>query len=163
MTETTAAHGEHTTNGIPHGSTSITPHLAVAPAAEAIDFYRDVLGARVIDVTEIGDVVVHAELDFGHGRLTLSEPSPDYDLAAPGEQASYSLGLYLPDVDAVFARAASAGVQVREKPTTFVSGDRFASIIDPFGVRWTLMTRVEDLSDAESARRVAEWAAKQSV
>jgi PhnB protein len=33
-----------------------------------------------------------------------------------------------------------------------MSGDRFASIRDPFGVRWTVMTRVEDLSEEESAR-----------
>lgn len=44
---------------------------------------------------------------------------------------------------------------------TFVSGDRFASILDPFGVRWSVMSRVEDLSEQESARRVAEWAASQ--
>jgi len=36
-----------------------------------------------------------------------------------------------------------------------------ASIRDPFGVRWAVMTRVEDLSADESARRVAEWAAAQ--
>jgi PhnB protein len=45
--------------------------------------------------------------------------------------------------------------------TTWVSGDRYASIRDPFGVRWTVMTRVEDLSAEESERRVAEWAARQ--
>jgi PhnB protein len=28
-------------------------------------------------------------------------------------------------------------------------------------VRWSIMTRVEDLSEAESAQRVADWAAKQ--
>ena len=50
---------------------------------------------------------------------------------------------------------------VREPLTTFVSGDRFASIRDPFGVRWSVMTRVEDLSEEESAARVAAWAAAQ--
>ena len=54
------------------------------------------------------------------------------------------------------------GATVREAPSTFVSGDRFASIRDPFGVRWSIMTRVEDLSDEESAARVAEWAASYS-
>jgi PhnB protein len=47
---------------------------------------------------------------------------------------------------------------VREAATDFVSGDRYASIRDPFGVRWSVMTRVEDLSEAESAARVREWA-----
>ena len=47
----------------------------------------------------------------------------------------------------------------------FVSGDRYATLIDPFGVRWSIMTRIEDLSPEESGARVARWAenlAKQS-
>ena len=158
-----AAHGEHTDHGIPHGSTSLTPFLAVPGAREAIDFYRDVFGARVVDVTEMGGTVVHAVLDFGHGMLQLGEPVPDYHLvAAPsGDDDCYSMGLYCADADAVVARAEAAGAVVREPLTTFVSGDRFASIRDPFGVRWSVMTRVEDLSEEESGRRVAEWAAQQ--
>jgi PhnB protein len=35
-----------------------------------------------------------------------------------------------------------------------VSGDRYASVLDPFGVRWSIMTRIEDLSFEESHRRV---------
>lgn len=157
-----AAHGEHTTRGVPHGSTSLTPFIAVARAAEAVAFYRDVFGARPVGVTEIGGVVVHAELDFGQGRLQLGEPTPEHHLvpAPAGEDDCYSLGLYVEDVDAVLARAEAAGAVVREPATDFVSGDRFASVRDPFGVRWSLMTRVEDLSEQESARRVAEWAAQ---
>ena len=45
--------GAHTTDGRPHGLSSITPFLAIAGAREAIEFYRDVLGARVVDVTEM--------------------------------------------------------------------------------------------------------------
>ena len=73
------------------------------------------------------------------------------------------MGLYVSDVDAVVERAVAAGATVREAPSAFVSGDRFASIRDPFGVRWSVMTRVEDLSDDESARRVADWAASFSA
>ncbi|MER6756500.1 VOC family protein [Micromonospora echinofusca] len=165
MTATSrAADGEHTTNGTPHGATSLTPFLAIPDARGAIDFYRDIFGARVVDVTEMGGAVAHAVLDFGHGLLQLGEPMPDYGLvAAPeGDQDCYSMGLYCPDVDAVVARAEAAGAVVREAPSTFVSGDRFASIRDPFGVRWSVMTRVEDLSEKESARRVAEWAEQQN-
>lgn len=57
-------------------------------------------------------------------------------------------------------KAVAAGATVREPATDFVSGDRFASIRDPFGVRWSLLTRIEDLSDDESAARVAEWSAQ---
>lgn len=160
---TTGVTGTHTTDGVPHGTTTLTPFLAVPRAAEAIEFYRDVFGARVVDVTEMGGVVVHADLDLGHGRLQVGEPSPAYGLVPPpeGDAACYSLGYYCSDVDAVVERAVRAGATVREPVSTFVSGDRFGSIRDPFGVRWSVMTRVEDLSESESARRVAEWAAQQ--
>jgi PhnB protein len=158
---TTGVTGEHTTHGRPNSATSLTPFLAIRGAKEAIDFYRDVFGARVTDVTEFDGLVVHAGLDFGLGILQIGEPSPDYGLvpAPAGDADCYSIGIYVPDVDTVPARAVAAGATVREEPSTFVSGDRFSSVRDPFGVRWSIMTRVEDLSEEESAARVAEWAA----
>lgn len=153
--------GQYTSNGLPHGSTSLTPFLAIKGAAGAIEFYRSVFGARVVDVTEFGGLVVHADLDFGNGRMQLGEPTPDYGLVPPpdGEVDCYSMGLYCADVDAVVAAAVEAGATVREAPSDFFSGDRFASIRDPYGVRWSILSRVEDLSEEESVRRVAEWAA----
>lgn len=160
---TTGVTGTYTTDGLPHGVTSLTPFITVQGAAEAIEFYQNVFGARLIDKTEFGGVIAHAEIDFGTGHLQLGEPSEDYGLipAPAGDADCYSLGLYRPNVDEVVAKAVEAGATVREAPSTFVSGDRFASIRDPFDVRWSILTRVEDLSEAESARRVADWAATQ--
>ena len=106
-------------------------------------------------------VIVHAELDFGNGRLQIGESNPDYHIvpAPSGEDDCYSLSLYCDNVDAVVEKALAHGATLRESTSTFVSGDRYASIRDPFGVRWTIMTRVEDLSEEESTRRVADWAA----
>ncbi|GAA1817365.1 VOC family protein [Luedemannella flava] len=157
---TTPADGEYTTNGTPHGATSLTPFLVIPDARGAIGFYRDVFDARVVDVTEMAGRVAHAVLDFGDGLLQLGEPMPDFGLVPPpdGDGACYSLVHYCPDVDDKVARAEAAGAIIREPLATFVSGDRYASIRDPFGVRWAVMTRVEDLSEKESAERVAEWA-----
>jgi uncharacterized glyoxalase superfamily protein PhnB len=162
-----AATGAHTTSGRPNGNTALTPHLVVAPAAAAIAFYRDVLGARVLDVTKFpgSDAVAHAELDFGGlGKLTLSDPLRDYGLVAPdpARGSSFSLALYVPNVDEVVARAVAAGAILREAVATFVSGDRYGTFVDPYGVRWAVMTRVEDVSPEESRRRVAEWAGSQA-
>lgn len=160
-----AATGEHTTGGIPHTFTALTPFLALEDPRGALDFYRDVFGATILGVTEMGGVVVHAELSFpGGGRLQLGAVNPEYHLVAapPGEDDCFSIGLYCEDADAVTARAEGAGATVREPATTFISGDRFSSIRDPFGVRWSIMTRIEDLSEEESARRVEEWAAQNS-
>lgn len=163
---TQPANGEHTTAGRPNGFSSLTPYIAVTGAAAALEFYRHVFSATVVDCTEMPGVdgkpvVVHATLDFGAGRLQIGEVNPDYHLvAAPaGDDDCYSIGLYVPHVDAVVERAVAAGATIREDVTTFVSGDRYGSIRDPYGARWSIMTRVEDLSDEESAERVAAWAA----
>ncbi len=156
-----------TTHGKPEGYTTLTPFLVCRPAAAAITFYRDVFGATEVSRMDGPDgLVMHAELDFGQGRLQLGDPMADYGLVAPTtweqDQVSSSTCIYVADVDAVFAAAVAAGATVREQPATFVTGDRFASIYDPFGHRWAIMTRVEDVSPQEAERRLADWAASQS-
>jgi PhnB protein len=167
MCEIAPATGRYTNNEMPHGATSLTPHIVVTPAGEAMEFYRDVFDARILDVTRLpgSDRVAHALLDFGAGMLTLSDPMESYGLVAgdPALGATYSLALYVPNVDEVTATAKTHGATIREPAMTFVSGDRFASILDPFGLRWSMMTRVEDLSPEESAQRVAAWAAAQQA
>lgn len=153
------------TRTIPTGYTTLTPFVVVSPAAAAIDWYVDVFGATVVDrldgpEREDGPALVgQAELDFGTGRLQLSDPLPAFGLSAPSVDAPThgSIVIYVDEVDAVVARAEAKGATIREAPADFVSGDRYASIVDPFGQRWAVMTRVEDLEPAESIRRVHEW------
>ena len=154
------------TNGRPEGYTTLTPFLVCSPAAEAIAFYEAVFGASVVSRMDGPDgSVMHAELDLGLGRLQLSDPNDEYGLVAPtgpaDDKVSGSTCIYVADVDAVFDTAVERGATVREKPSTFVTGDRFASIYDPFGHRWAVMTKVEDVSQEEAERRLAEWAATQ--
>lgn len=148
-------------NGKPDGYTALTPFLVCSPGRDAVDWYVEVFGATVTERMDgPGGSVLHAELDLGDGRLQLADPSEQYDLVAPAAapSASSSTCLYVADVDAVFAAAVERGATVREQPSTFVTGDRFASVVDPFGHRWAVMTRVEDVTPEESRRRLAEWA-----
>ncbi|MEK3786324.1 VOC family protein [Paenibacillus sp. FSL K6-1230] len=159
--------GQYTTNGKPNSYTTLTPFIVVDRPAEAIAFYEAVFEATAKSVTEFGEegnkIIVHAELDFGNGFLQLGAASPAYGLveAPGGGQACYSMGIYVPDVDHTSELAVAHGATVREPVASFVSGDRFCSILDPYGVRWSIMTRVEDLSEEESYRRVAEWSEQQ--
>ena len=146
---------------IPEGYTSLTPFLVVDGAADAIEFYTSVFGATLIEKMDArGGKIAHAELDFGNGRLQLSDPSVDFKLEAPESRdtVTHSMVLYCTDVDDVVTRATKAGANVREEPQTFVTGDRFASFTDPFGQRWSVMTRVEEVDAQERDRRLAEWA-----
>ncbi|GAC78667.1 PhnB protein [Gordonia malaquae] len=158
---TAAVTGEHTVDGRPNGYTSLTPFVAVTGAASAITFYQRVFGATLVSSNEYGGVVVHADLDFGAGRLQLGEVNPEYHLVAgpSGDDACFTLAVYVTDVDQTVERAVAEGSVIREPASQFASGDRYASIRDPYGIRWSVMTRTVDLSDEESAQRVADWAA----
>lgn len=153
-----------TTDGRPEGYHSITPFIVCTDATGAIAFYQEVFDAELISRNVGPDgAVMHAELRIGDSMLQLADPQPDHGLAAPDPQAvSASLALYVADVDDTYARAVRAGATVREEPDTFVTGDRFASVIDPYGRRWAIMTRVEEVSRTEAERRVQEWVWAQS-
>lgn len=159
----TGVTGEYTKNGTPNGYSAITPFIVVNNPAEAITFYEIVFGAKAKSVTDVGvdgnSMIIHADIDFGNGYLQLGAANSTYRLVLPpgGGDVCYSLGIYVQDVDHTFSLAVANGATVREQPANFVSGDRYCSIIDPFGIRWSIMTRVEDISEEESYRRVAEW------
>lgn len=149
---------------VPAGYTSLTPYYCCAGADRAIDFYTSVFGARVVQRTDGPDgTVAHAELELDAGRMQLSDPAPDHNLVAPtgGDQVSRSTVLYCLDVDAVHAAAVERGAKSYGPPDTFVTGDRYAAILDPFGHRWAIMTRVEDVDPAEAERRINDWLASQ--
>jgi PhnB protein len=65
------------------------------------------------------------------------------------------LSLYVEDVDAIYARALKEGAKVlgNMKPKDQFHGDRSGSLTDPFGHRWTIMTRIEDVSFPEMQKR----------
>ena len=70
-----------------------------------------------------------------------------------------SLMFYMPDVDRVFAQAlAAGGTQFRAVQDQFY-GDRSGTLVDPFGIMWTIATHVEDLSAEEVNRRMAAMGA----
>lgn len=152
-----------TVNPIPAGYHSITCFLAVPDANKAIDFYSEVFGAELITRNDLPDgQAAHAELKIGDSTLQLGMPIPDNGVLAPnGDWVHTSIVHYCPDTDAAVARAVERGARCVEEPQTFVTGDRFGVLIDPFGHRWAVMTKVEDVSREEAERRVNEWLATQ--
>jgi PhnB protein len=150
----------------PSGYTSLTPYLVVDGAARAIDFYTATFGATLVSRNDGPDgTVAHAELQFPTGRLQLSDPLPDMNLIPPDRTnaVNHSYVLYCDDVDRVWQAAVDAGATPFEEPSTFVTGDRFASLLDPFGHRWAILTRVEDVDPEEAERRVNAWLAEQGA
>lgn len=148
----------------PPGFSTLTPLIGVRPAAQAIQFYQAVLGARVTSRMDGPDGTVwHCELQLECGRLQVMDPHPQFSISGgdPGnDEVSYSLAVHVADVDATTRLAVAHGATLREGPDDFaVTGDRFSSIRDPFGVRWTVMTRREERTDAQIQEGLDSWAA----
>jgi PhnB protein len=70
----------------------------------------------------------------------------------------FGLCIYLPDVDAAVAKAVAAGCTIERPLQNQFYGDRSATLLDPFGHKWTLATHVEDVSPEEMKRRMAAHA-----
>lgn len=143
---------------IPEGYHSVTPYLIVRGAARAIDFYKLVFGAtELLRIPGPNDTVMHAELKIGDSVIMLGdEPeNGEHKSAQTLGGSPVSLMVYIEDVDAVFARAISAGAKEARAVQDQFYGDRSGNLVDPFGHTWTVSTHVEDVSQEEVERRMA--------
>lgn len=145
---------------VPEEFAGVTPHLIVDGAAAAIDFYGAAFGADELTRQAGPDGRIwHAELLIAGGRLILMDEFPDMDARAPTTLGGtpVMLHLYVPDTDAQFARAVEAGATPAMEPSDAFWGDRYAQVNDPFGHRWSIATKLVDLSAEQTNERAGEW------
>jgi len=151
---------------IPEGFHTVTPHLVIKGAAEAIEFYKRAFGAEVLGRMDgPGGTVGHAELKIGDSIIFLADEFPQSPTKSPQTLCctTASLHLYVPDVDAAFKRAVSAGGRETMAVTDMFWGDRFGQLQDPFGHTWSVATHKEDVSPQETEKRAqAFWAQMQA-
>jgi len=137
-------------------------YLCVADAQAAVEFYCKVFDAsEKFRLVEPGGRIGHVELDLGGTTLMLCEEFPEVDIRRPepARGHSHTLHLHVDDADDVVARAVAAGAQLAMAPRDHFYGERSGTVIDPFGHRWAILTKVEDVSPEEADRRVKEWLA----
>jgi len=136
----------------------LTPYLAVSDAAEAIEFYIGVLGMREVSRMQMDDGRVgHAELAIGNARVFLSDEFPEMGVQGPNTRGgtTVSLHLYVADIDGVVVAALAAGATQHGETKDEFHGDRSAKLVDPWGHRWMLASRIEEVSAEEVERRFA--------
>lgn len=153
-------------NPIPDEYPRVSPYLVVDGAAEAIDFYKSVLGAAEPGPRmEAPDGKIgHAEIRLGDSVIMIADQSPDYNAHAPGHfgGSPITLMVYVEDVDDVFKRAIEAGAKEERPLTDQFYGDRMGTFEDPFGHRWHVATHIEDVPPEEMEKRAAEAMAAES-
>ncbi|MFL5243730.1 MAG: VOC family protein [Gemmataceae bacterium] len=142
---------------IPEGFHSLTPHIVVRGAVQAIEFYKKAFGAVEIRRAPMpdGKTLMHADLKIGDSHLMLVDEMPGMGSHAPREGGGtpVTLHLFVEDVDAVMKRAEAAGAKVTKPPMDMFWGDRYGALTDPFGHDWSVATHKEDVTPEEMKKR----------
>jgi uncharacterized glyoxalase superfamily protein PhnB len=143
---------------IPKGYHTVTPHLVVAGAAKAIDFYKKAFGAEEIMrfPTPDGDIM-HAEIKIGDSIVMLGDEMPGTKSPKTLGGASVGFFIYTENVDASWKRAIGAGAKEAVPLADQFWGDRSGCVEDPFGHKWWLAQHIKDLTP-EEIRKGAEEA-----
>jgi PhnB protein len=135
----------------------VIPYLCIKGVAQAIDFYARAFGARerMTRIVDASGRVGHAEIDIGGATVMMADEHPELKFVSPETLGGAHMQLFVsvPDVDAMVQRAVAAGGRLTRPVADQFYGHRTGEITDPFGYRWTLSTKTEDLTDEEIARR----------
>ena len=146
---------------VPEDFHTITPQLVVKGVAEAIDWYSRALGANELlrHAAPDGTRIMHSELLLGDSRFFVVDEF-DGSMKSPATLggSAVTLHLYVHDVDALFKRAIGAGATVLMPVADQFWGDRYGMLTDPFGHRWSMASRIEDLSPRDLHTRAESWA-----
>lgn len=145
-------------HAIPEGLHTLTPHLVVKGAAQAIEFYKKAFGA--IEKSRFptpNGLIMHASIKIGDSNFFLADEMPGMEdgSVSPTQlgKTTVVLNLYVEDCDKLYKQAVAAGA----KPTLPLSdqfwGDRYGQVKDPFGHVWSIATHKEDLTPQEMEER----------
>ena len=146
-------------NPIPEGYPRLMAYLSIDGASDAIAFYTKVFGlTERMRMPGPDGVIGHAELELAGSVLMLADSAAAEDFPSPKKLGNtpVNMTLYVEDVDAVHKAALAAGATELRAPEDQFYGDRTATVEDPWGHRWAVMTHIEDVSPEEMEKRMAE-------
>jgi PhnB protein len=163
-------------NPIPEGLDSVTPHLMVKRAVDAIEFYKKVFGATEeyrFAMPGDNEKIIHSELRIRNSRIMLADEFPgmcdpnlsDGKIGSPKTVGGNSvfLSMFFENVDEIFNKAQSEGATVVVPLMDAFWGDRYGQLKDPFGHIWEVATHKKDMKREEMEKAAHETFAKMSM
>lgn len=133
-----------------------TPYICVKGGADALDFYRKAFGAiETMRLTGKDGSIGHAAIEIEGAEIMISDEWPEGGVFSPQTLGGspVSIHLYVVDVDALAERALAAGATELRAVADQPYGDRSGTFRDPFGHRWMISSKKEDVSKEEMERR----------
>ncbi len=135
----------------------LTPYLSAHDCAAAIAFYADAFGAVETGArfTDSDGRIGHAEIGIGGATIFLSDEYPDFGAQSPRSLGGSAVALHIQvaDADATARRLVAAGAEVLRELTAEADGERRGTFLDPFGYRWMVGEKVEEVSKEELRER----------
>ncbi|MFQ5955326.1 MAG: VOC family protein [Kiloniellales bacterium] len=148
-----------TTKAIPDGFFTVTAHLTVEGAAEAIEFYKQAFGAVELGRMAMpdGERLMHAMIRIGDSPVMLVDALEAFGSKDPKGLGGtpVTLNLYVEDAKAAFDKAVAAGCAVTMPLEERFWGDLYGRLTDPFGHSWAICQHVRDVSPDEMKKAAA--------
>jgi PhnB protein len=115
---------------------------------EALNFYKEALGAEILQVSKMGDSpmevpenlkdkIMHARLQIGENVLYMSDT---FDPSSLNQGNNVSLSIQIDDttqLEKLFTRLSAGGTVTMSLQDTFW-GARFGMFVDKFGIHWMM-------------------------
>jgi PhnB protein len=135
---------------------TITAHIVVRDAARAADWYARALGAEVGKRIRAPDGrYMQIELSLGESQVMIADEFPEMGAVSPQTLGGTygALTVAVDDANAAWQRALDAGAEVFHELEDAFWGERFGQFIDPYGHRWGVAQRLEEIAPREVERR----------
>jgi len=133
---------------------AIVPHIYVVGASDGIAFYKRAFGAvELFRIAHPDGKILHAEISICGSVVMIGDPDGKlYNEPRALGRCTASLHIFTDDNVALLRRAVEAGAEEIQPPTDMPYGASSASLRDPFGHVWVLLSWKQDLAVSEIER-----------
>jgi uncharacterized glyoxalase superfamily protein PhnB len=122
----------------PEGYSTVSPYLIVDGATRTLEFLKQVFQAVELRwIAGPDGSIMHAVVRIDDTVVMLADGNASWP-AIPSHAH-----VYVPDVDAIYARALAAGATSMQAPVKKGDPDRRAGVKDPGGTTWWIATKID--------------------
>ncbi len=142
-------------SALPAPYKTLIPHLVCSPATEALEFYKAAFGAveKFRLPTEDGRIM-HASMEIDGQPIFVVDDFPEF---CGGKSVNpkalggtpVTIHHYVPNCDAAVEKAVKAGATIQMPPMDAFWGDRYGTVVDPFGHTWSFAHPLKQVSPEE--------------